>query len=53
MRTEGAPSGVAVASAMAFESFGSLSRASANQASNKAKGSLSGMASWSACTAVS
>ena len=39
MRTEGAPSGVAVASAIAFALFGSLAVALAYQASNSAKGS--------------
>jgi hypothetical protein len=47
IRTEGAPSAVAVASAIALASFGSASRASANQASNKASGSDSGSADWS------
>lgn len=44
MRTEGAASGVAVASAMAFGSLGSLAFASANHASKMAKGSDAGMA---------
>src|SRR3546814_1755850 len=40
IRTDGRPSAVAVASAIAFESLGSLARASAYQASNRAKGSV-------------
>src|SRR3546814_7026724 len=40
IRTDGRPSAVAVASAIAFESLGSLARASAYQASNRATGSV-------------
>jgi hypothetical protein len=43
MRTEGAPLALAVASAMALASFGSLARASANQRSNTAMGSPCGI----------
>ena len=56
MRTDGWPSGVEVASAMAFGSFTSFAAASAIQASNSAIGSETagtGEAAWSGLAAKS